>query len=654
MNITPVQLLGARHPEQKEEISKISKKWNKRTKKLDQGWPEGGTFDCSTAETMECRIKDYKPTDKTKKRQQKREKELQILSLFKTEGENYRKTIKKARESLNKKAKNQPKHSGIYPLLTGSVQFTGNFDTDEKEKTTINPITPNYCSTAKKPANKKGQETMNCYADKSTALNEMKNTYWYDLELSEDETLEVTRTRIQELVKNIGLQLEQTQQKEGAAEPTRDAQAEGEAGPSGEEKKGFDTKRVVGGCLMFETNNTGEIPRDAYGLRDRNKLQNPVRYPDKGQYPILIKGKGARYIPWQTADLEGLVARLPDIHEGANKWIRVFEEETMGKMLAVGDIKALWARTLGIQALENIVRTANLERMKEPDADGTEFNPYRPRLWEALRKEYPVKIDPKALKGEPLPDTENPSAYISRQLKKWKQETEEDVINSPLLTALFRTSIVEAMPSAAKSRLEEVVGLESKSHREFCDHVTHAVERQRKEEKKLKDQEREIQRKVTQLQLNELTNKNKKKTQAPVMNQPNADMTTQAFESEPTVAPAYELNLAPTTRPPMQPTTPPTPVVNVFTQQPQQQGHQMRRPGPMPPRRQQGGRPMGRPGNPQAKMCWGCQQAGHIRENCPMNPWPASNWQDQGPRGRPYQGMTRRQVNPWVGPKHGY
>ena len=135
---------------------------------------------------------------------------------------------------------------------------------------------------------------------------------------------------------------------------------------------------------MFETKDKGDIPKEAYGLRERKALRKPARYPDNGQYPILIKGKGAQCIPWQTTDLEGLIARLPDIHEGANKWIRAFEEETTGKMLAVGDMKALWARTLGIQVLGNIVRAAKLDWMTEPDADGTELNPYRQRLWESL------------------------------------------------------------------------------------------------------------------------------------------------------------------------------------------------------------------------------------------------------------------------------
>ena len=57
------------------------------------------------------------------------------------------------------------------------------------------------------------------------------------------------------------------------------------------------------------------------------------------QFPILIKGARGQYVPWATQDLEGLVNRLPNIHEGAGKWIKVLEEETSGKLLSVIDMK---------------------------------------------------------------------------------------------------------------------------------------------------------------------------------------------------------------------------------------------------------------------------------------------------------------------------
>ena len=104
-----------------------------------------------------------------------------------------------------------------------------------------------------------------------------------------------------------------------------------------------------------------------------------------------------------------MVARLPDIHEGAIKWIRAFEEETVGKPLAVGDVKAVWALCFGAST-RHILRHSKNGWMLSHRADGTEFNANRAALWEALRAEYPSRVDPSALKGEPLLDTESPAA----------------------------------------------------------------------------------------------------------------------------------------------------------------------------------------------------------------------------------------------------
>ncbi len=164
--------------------------------------------------------------------------------------------------------------------------------------------------------------------------------------------------------------------------------------------------------------------------------------------------------PWASQELKGLVTRLPDIHEGAGKWIKVFGEETMGKLLAVGDIKALLAKTIGGAKMEEILQTSNLNRAVDSHyMDGTVFDAYCPAVWQALRAEYPIRLDPKSLKGEQLLDIENPITYVHRQLKRWKQETEGNPEGDPLMATLFRNAVIDAMPQAVKSRLEDVIRL---------------------------------------------------------------------------------------------------------------------------------------------------------------------------------------------------
>lgn len=65
--------------------------------------------------------------------------------------------------------------------------------------------------------------------------------------------------------------------------------------------------------LVVETRET------EYMTRYRPSIHPPS---DPGQYPILIKAIQGHYVPRQTLDLAGLVAGLPDIHEGENMWIR--------------------------------------------------------------------------------------------------------------------------------------------------------------------------------------------------------------------------------------------------------------------------------------------------------------------------------------------
>ncbi len=200
------------------------------------------------------------------------------------------------------------------------------------------------------------------------------------------------------------------------------------------------------------------------------------------------------------------------------------------------------------------------------------------------------------------------------------------------------------MPQAVKSRLEDVVSLNSKTHKEFCDHVSHAVEQHRKNEQRLKTHEKELQKKITQLQLEELTKKNKKKIQAPIKKEESEQMTLMS----PVNAPPPVIQPSPPAAVPPNAHQIPVPIVNVYTQQP----------GPMGWKRkpvQRGQRGRGKPYTRPPGMCWGCGQLGHNKTDCPTNPW------QQPPRGgrgescqQPTRGPSQGPVNPWGGPNQGY
>ncbi len=237
-------------------------------------------------------------------------------------------------------------------------------------------------------------------------------------------------------------------------------------------------------------------------------------------------------------------------------------------------------------------------------------------------------------------------------MRRWKQETEEEIDRSPVLTTLFRNTIVEALPTPVLSRLEDVVGLTSMSHEQFRDHVVHAVDRYRRDEKRMHEQDKNVQRKIARLQLGELQGTSKAKSQAAVV-------TTRDVQApSDTTAPVMVVearNIAPPqpVRQPPQlafaaPQAQPPPVINVYQQPPDMQHPNVRYQGPFRPQgmNRRDGRGSGRPGG-----CWNCGDYGHYPDRCPR---PRASEDVQHSRGRSQRGGGRGPVNPWAGPNFGY
>ncbi len=65
-----------------------------------------------------------------------------------------------------------------------------------------------------------------------------------------------------------------------------------------------------------------------------------------------------KYVPWGERDVETLKSKLPSLRNGANRWIAAFEDETVGDMIAVGDIKVLLSKVLTRQEMEDILEDA--------------------------------------------------------------------------------------------------------------------------------------------------------------------------------------------------------------------------------------------------------------------------------------------------------
>ncbi|XP_056618335.1 uncharacterized protein LOC130432826 [Triplophysa dalaica] len=686
MSSTPVDLLGSRYPVCKNSIERISKKWAARTKNLRTIWPENGTFDVAVCEEMEGLIKNYKPKDSSKKREEKRKLEQEVLNLFRNEGVNFLKNMRKIREVLKKddekneenfeKMTQPPPYeppsqklekiqtSTQMPMvaISGDVKIEGQVEIgtespdrreaekrkgdrasqqspvyrdpeDEEGRGACSPDPYRELAEALKNMTKRREETyesmtedlMQIHTDSAHALSQVSGNASEEEDEEEDDAVKASS---------------QERTRQPASNQRVRSRAATRSLPKGERK-------LVTGSLYLQDADLepwllpwtrtpeGRLRRSASTTLLPEATIPKSRGTKEGkQFPILIKGAQAQYVPWASQDLDGLVARLPNLDEGAGKWIRMLEEETTGKLLALGDIKALLAKCVGSSKLNELLRAAHIRAIDIPDLDGHPFDRYRRDIWQGLRDEFPNRIDPRALKGEQMGEEENPATYIQKQLRKWKQELERDPEEDLLMTTLFRNAVVDAMPPLVKTKLEDVVGLNSKSHKEFCDHVTHAVRQYRSNELKLRNQEKELQRKLVQLQLEELARK--KKTQAMVKDKD---------EEKDHAAMMAPVNVpVPMTQQPGAVTVqqipgsgPQQPAPIVIYVKPEQQN----RFGPRPGQGEQGRQNRGR------NSCWGCGQQGHNRRDCPTNPWntnqqQSSQWQAGQPQRPPWQGQRQQ------------
>lgn len=83
----------------------------------------------------------------------------------------------------------------------------------------------------------------------------------------------------------------------------------------------------------------------------------------------------------------------------------------------MGDLTALLVKVIGTTKLVELLDMAGVvNAVSNPRIDGLPFDQVRQVVWQTLRCCYPLKVDLKAQRGDPMGDTENPASYLEGQL----------------------------------------------------------------------------------------------------------------------------------------------------------------------------------------------------------------------------------------------
>ncbi len=123
------------------------------------------------------------------------------------------------------------------------------------------------------------------------------------------------------------------------------------------------------------------------GTRSGRKYKET--YKGAKMMPLLVEGTQLKYVPWGGRDVETLKSKLPSLRDDANRWKATFEDETVGDMIAVGDIKVFLTKVLTRQEMEDILEDTGMkDAVGCEDYNGQSLNTYRAELWGTLRDKF--------------------------------------------------------------------------------------------------------------------------------------------------------------------------------------------------------------------------------------------------------------------------
>ncbi|XP_064877154.1 uncharacterized protein LOC135572653 [Oncorhynchus nerka] len=304
------------------------------------------------------------------------------------------------------------------------------------------------------------------------------------------------------------------------------------------------------------------------------------------------------YVAWKMQDLTALMEQLPSLHGGASAWLLQLQSLTSGVRLALGDMKALLARSTDYTTMNALINTAGLGTF----GSATEPEKYRVSLWNELRRAYPTEKNYATLTSFAMEDGEQAAQYLDRAKTTWRSVHIEPHDQSGTTLSMWKEMVVNGTPTEVKSKLRATVGLMALPTAQFKSHVHHHISQYNKDKGTADSQVQSLQLQLLKLQLNEAQKTAKPKKQM-VAEEPTdiAKIVTQTMNQMLVAAPA-----PPTpAQAPVVYAAPPNPGANYGYEGYTQPGFSN------PPGPTWGGPPQAR------RNCYNCNQEGHYARACP-------------------------------------
>lgn len=495
---TPVAIVEKNNPLIKG-VGKTSQKWNKRWADIDQPWPIEGTFDPEVIKTMEVLINTYEAGQKTgrkgQRRQEKRSMEAGILELFNREGQKLLKVTQSRREravdrsleteKLMEKVNTPYSHMApvttpppyekqgtsaeIYPqlpILTSNGRYIMEDDDHNtlemgEAKTTV-VIQPDSKRKKKRMPNPE-KKTINfaktTLGKEKRRMGQKKVSKGYKLS-SSDEDLCIGGYS-HDIRRMLAKAEEKGRKVSRKKETDRSSTSESEDGSEDEDEES-EHEEFFEPQIDHEARD-GKRQEQLSSTQERRRKELKT-FKDRlyKSFPVVVRGSHLEYKPWAHTDMSEIRDKLPVLQEGGHPWTSKLDEALIGTQPGMGDIKRLLANIVGVSTMEEILVKAGLQRYVDTAVHDPElFAANRGCLWQAIKDTYPTNVHPDSIIYEPMGETENPRAYVSRAYQQWRDVTGKNPETNQMEQAILRDKLQQGLPLSVRSKLTEVVGLRS-------------------------------------------------------------------------------------------------------------------------------------------------------------------------------------------------
>ena len=240
--------------------------------------------------------------------------------------------------------------------------------------------------------------------------------------------------------------------------------------------------------------------------------------------PLLTDGAGREaYTPWGHRDMTTLANHLPPLTAGASAWIRKFETQTIGDVLALGDIRAIIGRTQGIRQfveLERLTKTANL-------VDRTPFDRYWNLFWGCLRELFPANRKKAGISNLRMKPEENVYQYIQRAEDLWVDRNDQTPYYNDLAIQTFQRELIQGLKPAVQKTLKLVASLDYMPWDQWVEQLVHHYYLDQDKEEDKGNELEELRIQLVKMKIKEQADLNKKakNTQEPLTMMPLATQT---------------------------------------------------------------------------------------------------------------------------------